>query len=132
MYAYLHRDNFLLVGLSEDPDEATQAEKQSWLHKSTKANSNIISSLGDSALAQTKIIIDNDKKTAKDFWISIIKTYITFKTQAIQNRSNKSDALVFNEKKNRYEHVTTFLAIVGKLATYAEELPDKENVSRLI
>jgi len=74
LYAFLRRDDPPLVGPKEDPNQASEAERQEWLKRSIKAKSNIILSLGDSALAQTRLIIDDDNKTAKELWEALAKT----------------------------------------------------------
>jgi len=132
LYAYLRRDDPLLEGLSEEPTTATATTRMNWLKKATRAKSNIILSLGDSALAQTRLFVDGDDKTAKDLWLELERIYATSNQQAIQNIKNTLDALQFLDGNDWNAHVTKFMTMVGELATYDEELSEKEKVSKLL
>jgi len=79
LYAYLRRDDPLLEGLSEEPTTATATTRMNWLKKATRAKSNIILSLGDSALAQTWLFVDGDDKTAKDLWLELKQSRTSIK-----------------------------------------------------
>jgi len=66
VHAFLRRDDPHLIGLSRHP-QGSAVFNENWLKKSTKAKSNIILSLGDNALAQTRLIVDSDDKTAREY-----------------------------------------------------------------
>lgn len=131
IHAFLRRDDPQLVGLTENPGGSQQTQKI-WLEKSTRAKSNIILCLGADALSQTRTFIDDDDRTAKELWEELERIYTTTSAQAIQNLHQRLDALVYDEKKDWNDHISTFLSICGELATYDAELSDADKVSKLI
>lgn len=62
MYDFIRRDYPFFLALSENPgdDEVTEKTIKKWKEKSAKAKSNIVLCLGDSVLAKTRGILDND------------------------------------------------------------------------
>lgn len=106
VHAYLRRDDPHLIGLSPHP-HSTPSINENWLKNSTKAKSNIILSLGDSALALTRLVVDSDEKCAQDLWLELQRIYTTSNEQSIQNLKNKLDALIFKEDGNWDKHVNS-------------------------
>lgn len=116
-----------LIALFDKLEEAvSQTVKQTWFKKSTKAKSNIILCLVPDAFSQTRAVIDDDQKTAKDLWEELERMCSTTSAQAIQNLHQRLDALVFDEKKDWNDHISTFLSICGGLATCDAELTDSD------
>ncbi len=71
VYAYLRRRDPELLALSERPEEGS-VNLKAWIEKSTKAKSDIVLALGPSASAKTSEIIDDDTRTAKELWESLL------------------------------------------------------------
>ena len=65
MKAYIRRDDPLLVGLSEKPENFSPTTHANWLKRSVKAKSNITLSVGDATMSRTKLIVDDDDASAK-------------------------------------------------------------------
>ena len=65
MKAYIRRDDPLLLGLSQKPENFSPTSHANWLKKSVKAKSNITLSLGDAPMSRTRVIVDDDDATAK-------------------------------------------------------------------
>jgi len=66
LHAFLRREDPPLVGLQEETTDASVSQHNTWIKMSVKAKCNIVLSLGDNALAQTRITVDDDDKSAKD------------------------------------------------------------------
>ena len=132
LYAFLRKDDAELVGLSDQPEAVTQAVMRTWKKLSTKAKSHLVLSLRPNAISQTRRIIDDDDKSAKDLWDELNRIYTTTSGQAVQNLRQKLDSLVFEDNKSWIEHVSSFLRICEELATYDVELTETEKTSKLI
>ena len=131
-HAFLRRDDPLLVGLSDAPPKEPENIYLSWLKKSTKAKCNIVLSLGDTALSQTRLIVDDDTKTAQDLWKELARIYTMTNGQAIQNLKQKLDSLIYKEGADWNSHVSAFLTICMQLAAFDVELSEEDRASKLI
>jgi len=98
VYAFLRRNDVELLGLSEEPEDASAAVKKRWFEASTKAKSTIILCLGDAPLAQTRLLVDDDDRSAKELWDELMRIFTTSNTQSILNIRNELDRLVFEDQ----------------------------------
>ena len=77
LYAFLRKYHQELIVLSAEPDGVTQSVMRTWKRLSTKAKSHLVLSLGPDAISQTRRIIDEDEKSAKDLWDELNRIYTT-------------------------------------------------------
>ena len=120
MKAYIRRDDPLLLGLSEKPENFSPDTHSQWLKRSVKAKSNITLSLGDAPMSRTRLTIDDDDASAKDLWDELNIIYTETNAQAVQNLKNELDALIYKDGADWNTHVTSFLAVAGKLAAVVQ------------
>ena len=131
LYTFLRKDDHELTGLSAEPEGVTKSVIRTWKRLSTEAKSHLVLSLGPDAISQTRRIIDDDEKSAKDLWDELNRIYTTTSGQAVQNLRQKLDSLVYDENKSWNDHVSSFLRICEELATYDEEITEDEWRQRL-
>ena len=85
-------------------------------------------SLGPDAVSQTRAIIDEDGKSAKELWDELEKIYTESSAQRIQNITQQLESLIFEDKEDWDEHVSRFLSICDELALYDKEVSDDDKV----
>lgn len=78
------------------------------------------------------MLIDDDNVIAKALWDKLKGIYKEFNAQAILNLKQEMDYLMFEDVKSWEDHINAFTDLLGKLATYEEELTEKENSSKLL
>ena len=61
-----------------------------------------------------------------------MRIFTTSNTQSILKIRNELDRLAFEDGGDWDLHVSKFLGIIGRLATYDEEVPEKEKTTKLI
>lgn len=96
----------------------------------TRAKSIIILSLGDNPLAKERTIVNDDDRTAEELWSSIEKIYTASNTQDILNIRQEMDDIRYKEGSGWDEHLNKFTELLSKLATYDEQLSDKDKASK--
>jgi len=89
VHAFIRRNDFELLGFTEEPVGASVAIRKKWLEAMIKAKSSIVLSLGSGPLAQLSAIIDDDERTAKELWDGLTRLYTTSNAQAIFNLENE-------------------------------------------
>ena len=97
MKAYIRRDDPLLVGLSEKPENFSPTTHANWLKRSVKAKSNITLSLGNAPISRTMLIVDNDDASAKEIWDALNSIYTETNAQAVQNLNDELEALIYKD-----------------------------------
>lgn len=122
MYAFLRRDNPTLIDLSNHSHDGSNKERTEWMKKETKAKRNIILSLGQLDISQTRHDIEKDEKCTKDLWEGQIRIYSIFNTNSPNTRKMQS-ALLSNRSKNGNKYVEAFMQICDKIATFEERIP---------
>lgn len=68
LYAYIRRDDYALVRLSELQDNADESLRTKWNTSNVKEKYSIILTLGDRPLAQRSKTIDENKRSYKELW----------------------------------------------------------------
>lgn len=131
-YAYIRREDTELLGLSDLPEGASAALRRRSTESSTKAKSTNILCLGESPLQQTREIVDDDDQSTKALWDELKKIDTTSNTQTILNIRNELDSLRYKDREDWDSHVCKFLGIISKLATYDDEVPEAEKVTKLV
>lgn len=132
MKAYIRSDDHNPTGLTSIPEGVSTSALKTLRKKSSKAKSMMILALADSALAQARLMTDDDDKSAKELWDELARIYTTSSFQTVQNLIYKLDTLVFDDKKDWNEHVATFLAICVELTAYDHDIPSKDMAEKLL
>lgn len=78
MYGFISHENNSLKYLSTQPSD--QREVSTWKEKCVKTESNIIICPCEFVLAKTSTTVDEDEKSAKEFW-DVIKRKFTTRSQ---------------------------------------------------
>lgn len=130
IHVYIRREDAMLAALSDQPME--YEEVKIWKEKSAKAKSTIILCLVDSVLANTRAIVDDDERSAKDLWVEQKRMFTTSSQQAITNLHNRLNGCTFNEKGYWNGHISLFMLIIDDLASYDQPITDGKKVAQLI
>ncbi len=99
MYACLRRSDPDLLAIFKRPEDDTKNNKLR-IEKSMKANSDIILAFGPSATDETCDIIDDDSKTAKEFWDELVRLETSTPTLIVLKLKQELDSLMFDENKD--------------------------------
>lgn len=132
VYAYIRRYDAELVGFETEPSSNSPSIRKKWFEFVIRAKSIIVLSLGDSPLAKVRHLVDDDAVSAKQLWDELGKIYTASNAQAILNLRQDMDNLRYKEGASWDDHVNKFTELLNKLATYDEELSEKEKASKLL
>ena len=132
MRAYLHRDDFMLLGLRKSPENSDERATSDWNKAQIIAKANIIAHMGSQPQVGTRKIIDDDEKTAYNLWTALEGTYRRRNTQAVQNLKHRLDILLYSDGADWDEYFSKFIATLSKLASLGEEFSEKQKNCRLI
>lgn len=83
--SYLQQQDIELFELTDRPDSTLAAQHKRWIETNIKSKSEITLMLSDGPLAQISTVIDDDERTAKNFWTELIKVYRMSSTQMVIN-----------------------------------------------
>jgi len=127
VHAFIRRNDFELLGFTEEPVGASVAIRKKWLEAMIKAKSSIVLSLGSGPLAQLSAIIDDDERTAKELWDGLHQMLRPFSTLRMNFES-----LRFDENGSWEKHLDSFHEILGKLASYDSQVKEEDKASKLL
>lgn len=97
-----------------------------------KDKCSIVLTLESSPLAQFADIIEDDNKTAKDFWDAVVQIYKASNAQVIIKLEQELEALRLDDNGNWETNIGKFLDILGKLSTYDSPVKEEEKASKLL
>ena len=132
VYVYIRKADSELVGFEIEPSSNKPSIRKKWFELMIKAKSTIVLCLGDSPLAKVRRFVDDDETTAKQLRDELEKIYTSSNAQSILNLRQELDNLRYKEEKSWDDHVNKFMDLLSKLATYDEELTEKEKASKLL
>lgn len=113
---YIQRNYTELLGLSDCPENETQREQARWSSAMVKARSRITLTLSDGPITQASSIVDDDRRSAKDLWEALDKSYIAANTQIFINVERDLEKLTFGNDYEWDKLVEIFRRLVKNLA----------------
>lgn len=121
-----------MVGLQHVPASNAAAVRKSSKSRTQNAKSVIVGCLGDSAMAKTGAIIDDDEKTAYDLWKAPEKISTETSTKGLPSLNSDLDRIQYGEKEVFDKFFSKFLVITGQLAALDRPLSDADQVTNII